>query len=193
MTCGSAPLNWLQLCSGLEGLEAHVKQMTVGLWMLIGTGISVAGIRQDNSLRVGPVGLWVVELSQAGLQGVEALGEDGRHWRGDGGGGSGGGRRGQCLALRVCLAVGKARLRSISWTLHPQEPRNPLQQNQVHLTHKDTNTDGKMIEHRCTFSYINAHQMSINDSLWSLLAFNILLISYNYILYSYHATFNLQL
>lgn len=108
----------------------------------------------------------MVELSQAGLQGVEALGEDGGHWRGDGVGGCGGSRRGQGLALRVCLAVGKSRLRSLSWTLHSQEPRNPLQQNQVHLTHKDTNTDKK----RCIFSHINTHQVSIKDSLWSLLA-----------------------
>lgn len=76
----------------------------------------------------------MVELSQAGLQGVEALGEDGGHQGGDGGSGSGGGRRGQRLALTVRLAVGKSRFCPLTWTLHPQEPRDPLQQNQVHLS-----------------------------------------------------------
>lgn len=138
VTRGSAPLNWLQLCGGLEGLEAHVKQMTIRLWVLIGAGVSLVGIREDKSLCVGPVGQLVVELCQAGLQGVEALREDGGHWRGDGGGGGGGGRGGQSLALRVCLAVGQSQLLSFSWTFHPQEPRNPLQQDQVHLTNKHT-------------------------------------------------------
>lgn len=81
----------------------------------------------------------MVELGEAGLQGAEALREDGGHWGRDGGGGSGGGgRRGQGLALRVCLAVGESWAHSLTWTLHPKKPRNPLQQNQVHLTYKDT-------------------------------------------------------
>lgn len=69
-----------------------------------------------------------VELCQAGLQGVQALWEDGGRWCGDGGGG-GGGWRGQGLALGVCLTVGKSRLHSLTWTLHSQKPGNPLQQN----------------------------------------------------------------
>lgn len=68
-----------------------------------------------------------VELCQAGLQGVQALWEDGGSWCGDGGGG--GGWRGQGLALGVCLTVGKSRLHSLTWTLHSQKPGNPLQQN----------------------------------------------------------------
>lgn len=110
----------------------------------------------------------MVELSQAGLQGVEPLGVDGGCWRWDGGGGMGGGRRGHGLALRVYLAAGKRRLRSLSWTLHPQEPRNPLQQNQVHLKHTKTQI------------LINTRQMSTKDSL--------LMIRFNYIYY--RATLN---
>ncbi len=113
----------------------------------------MGGIREDKSLSIGSVGQLMVELCQASLQGVEALGEDGGHRRGDGGVGSGGGgRRGQGLALRVSLAAGKSQLCSLSWTLHPQKPRDPLQQNQVHLTHRQTKSP--------------------------LLAFNILLIRY---------------
>lgn len=97
-------------------------------------GISEAGIREHNSLGTWPVwqrvGQRVVKLSQAGLQGVEALGEDRRQRCVDGGGGCcGGGGRGQGFALAVGLAVGKGRFCSLSWTLHPQEPGDPLQQN----------------------------------------------------------------
>ena len=131
VTHGSASLNLLQLCRGLEGLETHIQEMAIGLWMWVGARIS--DIREDTSMRAGPVGSWVghwvVELSQAGLKGVEALGDDRGHWCGVGGGGSGGSRRGQVLALTVGMEVGKRRLRSLSRTLHPQEPRNPLQQN----------------------------------------------------------------
>lgn len=133
MTGGSASLEWFQLCCGLEGLESHVRQMTIRLELWVGAGISVCGIREDNSLRVWPVRQWVwqreVELCQAGLKGVQALWEDGGHWGGDGGGGSGRGWRGQGFALRVGLTVGKTRLHALPWTLHPQKPGNPLQQN----------------------------------------------------------------
>lgn len=60
----------------------------------------------------------MVKLGKAGLQGVEVLGKDRGHWSGDGGGCSSGGRRGKGLALRVCLAVGKSRVHSLTWTLH---------------------------------------------------------------------------
>lgn len=77
----------------------------------------------------------MAELSQAGLQGVKALGEVEGHKCRNGGGG---GRGGQGLALRVGLAAGKSWLRSLSWALHSEEPWNPLQQYQVHLTYNDT-------------------------------------------------------
>lgn len=80
----SGLLSWFQFCSGLEGLETHVGQMAVWLGMLIGAGVS-------SSLGAALERWWVVELSQAGLQGAEALGHDGRHRGGYGGGGSGGG------------------------------------------------------------------------------------------------------
>lgn len=79
----------------------------------------------------------MVELRQAGLQGVEALGHDGRHRGGYGAGGSCGGRGGEGLALRVHLAVEKSRVPSLTWALHPQKPRNPLQQNEAHLSDRD--------------------------------------------------------
>lgn len=112
--------------------------MTVGLRMWVEAEISVAGIREDNGLRVGPC-LWMAELGQAGLQGGEALGDGGGDWGGGGSGGSGGSRGGQAPALSVCLAVGKDGVLSLSRSLHPQEPRNPLEQNQVHL--RGTKTD----------------------------------------------------
>lgn len=148
MTGSSAPLSWFQFCSGLEGLEAHVRQMSIRLGVWIGAGISVvvAGVREDNSLAAGPVRQWVcqrvAELGKAGLQGVKALREDRRHWGVDsGGGGGGGGRRGQGFTLRICLAVEESWLRPLTWALHTQEPRDPLQQNQVHLTDKETLTN----------------------------------------------------
>lgn len=84
---GPASLMWLQLLSGLEGMEDHVSQVTVGLWMWTGDWIFVAEIGRDSSLSVEPVGLCerVTQLSQAGLQGDQARGEVGGHWRGDSG------------------------------------------------------------------------------------------------------------
>lgn len=116
--------------------------MTVQLGVWVAAGISVTGIRNKDGLRVGPVGSWVrqsvAELSKVGLQGVEAGGEDGRQWGSDGvggcGSGGGGGRRGKGLGVRVGLVVGKMRIACLTWMLHSQEPRNPLQQNQVDLT-----------------------------------------------------------
>lgn len=109
-------------------------QVWVEVGVSVGKGIGV-GVWAERK--------WVTELSQAGLQGVEALWEDGRCWCGDGGGGGGsGGRGGQGLAARVCLAVGESWLRPLAWTLHTQKPRDPLQQNQVHLVgQRETNTN----------------------------------------------------
>lgn len=101
MAGGPAPRGWLQLCSGLEGLKAHVRQVAIRLQVWI--GVSVARVRKGIGVEVWAE--WVAELSQARLQGVEALWEDRWRWSGDGGGGGGGGRRGQRLAARVCLAV----------------------------------------------------------------------------------------
>lgn len=70
--------------------------------MWIGVGVSVARVRKGG---VEIWSEWVAELSQARLQRVEALWEDRWGWSGDGGGGGCGGRRGQRLAARVCLAV----------------------------------------------------------------------------------------
>lgn len=49
---------------------------------------------------------------------------------------AGGARRRQLPAVGVCQAVRKIRVIHLSRTLHPQEPRNPLQQNQMHLKQK---------------------------------------------------------
>lgn len=54
MAGGSASLSRLQVYSSLEGLETHVRQMTVMLGVWIGAGISVVGVKEDNSLGVGP-------------------------------------------------------------------------------------------------------------------------------------------
>lgn len=139
MAGGSAPWDWFQFCSGLEGLKAHVGQMAVGLQVWIGVGVSVG---KGISVRVWAERKWVAELSQAGLQGVEALREDGWCWCGDGGScGGSGGRGGQGLAAGVRLAVGESWLRPLAWTLHTQKPRDPLQQNQVHLAdQRETDT-----------------------------------------------------